>query len=128
MQAEKLTALNLTATNENLNFDSWTGEGREEQGSSNSAPSSQEQLKSLFPLYLHKSLTSVKKSQFSWLVTSGVREEIWKKLPVFLHYGVTFRDSEYETYEKEILNHENDRGNKLYFYYLKFLCVVKVHI
>lgn len=61
MQAEKLTALNLTATNENLNFDSWTEEGREEQGSSNSAPSSQEQLKSLFPLYLHKSLTSVKK-------------------------------------------------------------------
>lgn len=65
MQAEKLRALNRTAINENLNFDSWTEEGKQEQGKSNSAPSSQEQLKSLFPLCPDKSLTSVKKIRLS---------------------------------------------------------------
>lgn len=70
------------------------------QGSSNSPPSSQEEPKSLFPLCLHKSLTAMKQSQVSWLVTCGVRVSFWKKLLIFLHYGAIFRDSEYETYEK----------------------------
>lgn len=82
MQAEKLTVLNLTVTNENLNFDSCTEEGREEQGSSNSAPSSQEQLKFIFPLCQHKKFNTHEKT------TVSLARDLWcqgRKLEKITH-------------------------------------------
>lgn len=100
MQAEKLTALNLTATNENLNFDSCTEEGREEQGSSNSAPSSQEQLKFMFPLCQHKKFNTHEKISFlsPWPVVSG--KKTGKNYLSSCIMGLLLGTSEYETYEK----------------------------